>query len=302
MTAPAFLATAGLTLVAIVVVRAASRRAVRRAVEARLGTQGPEGVVRGAEPIILQGSSPVSVLALHGFGDTPQSLAYLAKALHSRGWTVHVPLLPGHGRSIDALADSTGAAWLDGARRELDALRIAGGRLAIVGQSMGAALTVLLAAGTPDVEACVLISPLLSVTSTMRRGARSWRLIGTIWPYVDSNDERSIRDPAERALSRGFGALPVRLLPELVGLVARARAALARVVAPTLVVQSTDDNRVTVDGTDGAFRLINAADKQLVWRTGAGHVLTVDAGHDEVIALAGDWIASHTVAATVPRR
>ena len=301
MTLSVLLATVGVTVVVIVVVRAASRRGVRRRVRVRLGDPGATGVVSGAEPIMLRGDGPMSVLALHGFGDTPQSLAYLARALHARGWTVHVPLLPGHGRTIDEFAESTGGQWLEGARRELDVLRAHGGRIAIVGQSMGGALTVLLAAGATDIDACVLLSPLLSLTSTMRRGARSWRLVGVIWPYVDSTDERSVRDPVERARSRGYGALPVRLLPALVAIVQRARAMLAQLASPTLVIQSTDDNRVTVDGTDSAFRLINAEDKRLVWKSGAGHVLSVDVGRDDVIALVSDWIASHMVAGAMPR-
>lgn len=301
MTTWAPLATVGIAVVVVAVARYVSRRTARRMVYARLGDPGPMGIVPGAEPIVLHGTGPVSVLVLHGFGDTPQSVAYLAHALHARGWTVHAPLLPGHGRTIDAFADSSGAQWLDHARRELDAMRGRGGRIAIVGQSMGGALSVLLASASTDIDACVLISPLLSLTSTMRRGAYGWRLVGIIWPVVDSSDERSIHDPDERSRSRGYGLLPMRLLPELVAIVQRARTALAQLSAPTLIVQSTDDNRVTVDGTDGAFRLINAADKRLVWRSGAGHVLSVDTGRDDVIVLAGEWIASHTVAGAVPR-
>src|SRR5690606_10352873 len=83
-------------LVALFAWRTAWSAHVERSVGARLSA-GPDGTVRGAEPIDLEPPSPIgAVLLLHGFGDSPQSLVSLAHALYERGFIVSVPLLPGH--------------------------------------------------------------------------------------------------------------------------------------------------------------------------------------------------------------
>jgi carboxylesterase len=293
------LGLAGAAVVGVVLVRGASWRAASRAVRARLGPPGPFGAVAGAEPIMLEGAGPVAVLAVHGFGDTPQSLSYLAAACHQRGWTVHVPLLPGHGHSLEAFAASTGADWERGVREALLALLARHERVALVGQSMGAALGALLAADEPRVSACVWLAPLLSTTPSMEVGARLWRLIWLFWPVLRNDDSRSIHDPTESAKARSYGVLPVRLVPQLVRLVHRAIYALPRVQAPTLVVQSREDNRVQSQRTQAVFTRIGSRDRDLRWVTGAGHVIAVDYGHEAICAQATDWIAARAVAPAV---
>src|SRR4030095_8905948 len=85
---------------AMIVVRMRASRRARDAVSARL-TLGPDGVVAGASPIDLPADGRNGLLLLHGFGDTPQTLQYLAAHVHAQGWGVRVPLLPGHGRTLD---------------------------------------------------------------------------------------------------------------------------------------------------------------------------------------------------------
>lgn len=294
------LVVGGLVVAALVVIRTAVWHVTSRAVQQRLGRPGPDGVIAGAESIRHDGTGPVAILALHGFGDTPQSLAYLATALHARGWTVHVPLLPGHGRSLAALAASTGDDWERAAREALLPLLATGQRVIVVGQSMGAALAALLAANEPGIAGCAWLAPLLSTTPEMERGARLWWLIGVLRPVLDTRDARSILDPVERARAIGYGALPVRLAPELVRLVHRAISALPGILVPTLVLQSREDHRVTAAGTEAAIARLGTRDVTLHWVTGAGHVLAVDYGHESVCARVVEWIALHgTVAPLV---
>lgn len=65
------------------------------------------------------------------------------------------------------------------------------------------------------------------------------------------------------------------------------------VTAPTLVVQSRQDNRISGAAAERAFAKLGAAEKQLVWTDGAGHVITVDFGHERVFELTADWLERH---------
>lgn len=61
-----------------------------------------DGVIVGAEPRTYGGRQGRAILLIHGYNDSPQSVDLLARGLHAAGWTVRVPLLPGHGRSLQA--------------------------------------------------------------------------------------------------------------------------------------------------------------------------------------------------------
>src|SRR4051812_25853498 len=78
--------------------RARAARRVERAYAAR-HPAAADGVVEGAAPFTLRGTNGRALLLLHGSGDTPQTLRYLGERLHAAGYTVHAPLLPGHGQS-----------------------------------------------------------------------------------------------------------------------------------------------------------------------------------------------------------
>lgn len=276
-------------------VRAAKRRRLVRAVTARLGPLDADGIVAGAGAIALDAGAQ-SVLLLHGFGDTPQSLRGLAHYLHGLGMTVRVPLLPGHGRSVAAFATSTADEWDASAEAAYQALRSRGGPVAVVGQSMGGALAIRLVVRHPEVASLVLLAPFLSLSRPLELGARWWRLASLVRPVLDSADERSIHDPVARAASRGYGVFPAPLAPQLVRVVRAACADAPRLRLPVRVVQSREDNRITPAGTEAVVRTMGSPEIDLIWRTGAGHVLSVDHGHAEVWALVRDWIERHAVA------
>src|SRR5712675_1257364 len=102
-------------------------------------------VLKGAETIDLQEEGSPGVLLLHGFGDTPQTLALLARKLHKSGFSVYVPLLPGHGRKMDAFGKSRATDWISAARRALADMRRRHESVSVVGLSMGGALGVIIA-------------------------------------------------------------------------------------------------------------------------------------------------------------
>jgi len=274
-------------------------RRAERAVAARLRL-GADGIVEGAGAIDLAGDGPHAALLLHGFGDTPQTLRYLAEYLNARGWLVRAPLLPGHGRSLRAFAASRASDWLGAARAELAAMRARHGSVAIVGLSMGGALATVLAADEGDVPALALVAPYLSMPGWLRRLALAHRVCTPFVPYLHGRGERSIHDPSERLKSLAYGTSTPRLLFELLQVVRWANAAAPRVTAPTLVVQSREDNRIPADACEGAYARLGAREKRLLWLDGCGHLITVDYGRERVLEAVGAWLAAN--AAAVPER
>jgi carboxylesterase len=276
----------------IVAARARVTRRAEASIAARLTIQA-NGIVVGATPIDLSGDGSRAVLMLHGFGDTPQTLRYLATYLHDQGWSVHVPLLPGHGRTLDGFAASRATEWIAAAREQLASLSARYAMVSIVGQSMGGALATILAAESPHVRALVLLAPYVSMPRRLRRAATFHWLLGVIVPYLRGGGDRSIRDPAEQSRNLAYGYTTPRLVSELARVVALGRAAAPAVAVPTLVIQSRQDNRIPADAAERAFALFRAADRRLLWTEGNGHVISVDYGREAVFSATADWLEAH---------
>jgi carboxylesterase len=272
--------------------RALAARRWERSVAVRLPL-GDAGVVRGAEPIDLVGDGTRAVLLLHGFGDTPQTLTYLAEHLHARGWSVRAPLLPGHGRTLRAFAASGAADWIDAARTAYASLcaEHGNGAVAVVGLSMGGALASIVAADAgPRLPALVLLAPYTSMPPHLRRLARAGPALGVLLPYLDGRGARSILDPDERLRSLAYGVTSPPLLRELHTVVREAQHALPRVAAPTLAVYSERDHRIPGAAARAAYGVLGATRKALVWADECGHVVTVDYGRGRVFDVVAGWL------------
>jgi carboxylesterase len=278
--------------VGVVIVALAARTRMARHIEHETHTRLPRhqnGVVIGADAIELAGGDR-AVLILHGFGDTPQSVRLLAERLHERAWTVHVPLLPGHGRSLGEFAASRASEWIAAARDAYASLRTTYGTVAVVGQSMGGALAILVAVEHPDIPAIVLLAPYLTMMEKVQRIAQQQRVLSLLVPYIRARTEASIWDPAEKAKSLGYGVTPPVLLAELAYITRAAWDIAPAVRVPTLMLQSRQDNRIHAADAQRVFDRLGGRPKELQWLQGCGHVIAVDHCRDQVWAETARWL------------
>lgn len=251
-------------------------------------------ILAGAETIDLQGEGSNGALLLHGFGDTPQTLRELARRLSAAGYGVYAPLLPGHGRNMKAFSESGADDWAATAKSALEDMRQRHRTVSVVGLSMGGALAVTLAAEEPGIPALVLISPYVEMPGMLRAAASAHWLWDRFAGEINARHPRSIRDPIEREKSLAYGAVTGSRLYELLKVVRRGRKALARVRAPTLLIQSREDPRCSPRGAQVALKKLGAREKKLVWTQGAGHIITVDYGRERVYAEVRTWLDAHT--------
>lgn len=231
------------------------------------------------------------MLLLHGFGDTPQTLRYLARRIHSAGFRVHAPLYPGHGTSVGDFFSSNADEWIGAAWDALSQLRRDCDSVSIVGLSMGAAIGAVLAGESSGIASLVLIAPYLEVPLLVRLALRVRWLWDPFVGQIESRHPLSIQDEGERGRNLSYGVVNGRVMAELARVVRRARAALPQIVTPTLVIQSRADPRVKPATASMALRMLGGVEKQLVWTESGGHVITVDFGREKVFAETLKWIA-----------
>ncbi len=253
---------------------------------------GGEPIVPGAEGFVLEGTNGRALLMVHGSGDSPQSLRYLAEHLNGAGYTVHAPLLPGHGRSPHAFAAATAPEYYAAVRAAYEELRASQRWVGLVGLSMGGALLARIAAEEPDARVLVLLAPYLDAP----RKVRVVRRTGWLWsagaPYVQGGGDMSIHDAHARAQSKAYGTFSRGALNALLATADAGRRALPRLALPVLVVNSTQDNRIPRDVAERALRTL-APSAERHWVEGCGHVITVDYCKDEVVRLVLAFLARH---------
>jgi carboxylesterase len=201
---------------------------------------------------------------------------------------------------MDAFKESRADEWIDAARKALMSMRARHDAVSVTGLSMGAALAAIIAAGDRQIPALILIAPYLGMPRTLRFAAATHWLWGRFAGEINARNPRSIRDASERERNLAYGFITGRMLFELSKVVRRARGVLPQVTAPTLIIQSREDPRVSPEVGESALDRIGATEKQLVWTEGAGHIITVDYGRERVFSEVERWLRRHESRARQP--
>ena len=232
-------------------------------------------VLPGAEPWSAPGDER-GVLVVHGFTGNPQSMRPLAEAFAAEGWTVELPLLPGHGTSVDDMLATRWEDWSQAA--EAAYVELAGRCRAVVvaGLSMGGTLTTWLAQRHPEIAGIVLVNPLVDATTEGVRGMRDAAAAETAgtWPAIGSDISR------EGTGELAYDATPVQPLLSLLDATAQVQERLADVRCPVLLLTSPQDHVVDPVSSDTLAAGVSGPVRRVALER-SYHVATLD--HDAAL-------------------
>src|SRR3954451_1574560 len=107
--------------------------------------------MEGAQAFSAAGTNGHGVLVCHGFTGNPQSMRGLAEAFAGAGFSVELPLWPGHGTSIDDMLTTSWDDWSAAADSAFAELATRCGKVVVAGLSMGGTLATWLAAAHPEI-------------------------------------------------------------------------------------------------------------------------------------------------------
>jgi carboxylesterase len=232
-------------------------------------TDHPTNLIPGAEPTFFEGGE-VGVLVLHGFTGNPGSMRVLAERLAATGFTVDLPLLPGHGTVVD---DMLAVGWDDwSAHAEARYAELAGrcDRVAVVGLSMGGALTAWLGAHNPDIAGLVCINPVVTVPPGMREAVAEVLASGADRFAGIGSD---IADPA--ASETAYAETPLAPLLTLFDAADRFGDQLGQITSPLLIITSRQDHVVPPENSDVLASAVSGPVERL-WCERSYHVVTQD--------------------------
>ena len=139
-----------------------------------------------------KGRGAKCVLMTHGYTTSPYEMRDMGEIFYNRVYLVRAILLPEHGTHLDDLLGVKNEAWKAAVDYGIDSLRRDGcKRIILFGQSTGGGLSILASKKRKDVDALVLMSPLVAL-DPLAIFSKFVNLFGPKW-YQDMPEENPIR-------------------------------------------------------------------------------------------------------------
>lgn len=227
------------------------------------------------QPFSHDGGS-VGVLLCHGFTGSPASMRPWAEFLARHGYSVRLPLLPGHGSSWQEMNRTTWRDWYGVQRDAYRELQARCDAVFVCGLSMGGTLTLKLAADHPDVAGIVLVNASVHTTDPRAKFARVLQYVLPSLPGVGNDIKKPGMD------EYCYNRLPVRAFVQLQDFWKHVSQEIHNVTQPALVFSSIDDHVVEQSNARWIVERIASTDKSFVPLNNSYHVATLDYDADEI--------------------
>ena len=235
-------------------------------------------IIPGAEPESIDGG-PHGALVLHGFTGNCNSMKGVAHALADAGFAVELPLLPGHGTTVEDMNTTTWRDWSAAAEEALEKLQArVPGKVMVVGLSMGGSLTAWLGTRHPELAGLAFINAVVKLPEGMSEGLQA--LVDSGMEYTDGVGS-DIADPDVVELA--YERTPLKPLLSLLEAEEDTQSKLGTITCPCLIITSRQDHVVPPENSDYLAENVGGPVERL-WLERSFHVATQDYEKAEVEA------------------
>ena len=231
----------------------------------------------------------VGILLVHGFTGSPASMRPWAEYLNQRGYTVKVPLLPGHGTTPHDLNLVKWQEWPAKVESDLQELLRTCRKVFICGLSMGGGTTLNIATRySKELAGIILVNPMIHVKFVPHQ------LAWAISRFQKMRD--SVGDDIKRPgiTEYGYDALPSVGVYQLLKMLHYTRKRLHDVTAPMLLFHSVDDHTLPVTNTEIVMKGVGSRQKQRIELVNSYHVATLDYDQEVIFENSRLFIESHS--------
>jgi carboxylesterase len=232
-------------------------------------------------PFFWDGNS-TGILLTHGFTATSVEVRQMAAFLSKQGYTVAGPLLPGHGKTIDDMNSVTWHDWIKAVDDLYLKLSAKCKKVFVLGESMGALLSLEMALRHPEIAGIMLFAPALKVP---RLGIAEF-----IWPFKSYIFKSNVD---ESMPWQGFNVVPLHAAAQLVKLQRHVKKNLNKIIQPAIIFQGKLDRSIDPLSSVYVLEGIHSEAKELVWLEESTHCILLDKQLQDVEAICLEFIKKH---------
>ncbi len=227
-------------------------------------------------PFTLYGSKypNCALLFIHGFTATTVEVRSIANIFHSKGFTVSGPLLPGHGLTPQDLNRKNWKDWVKSVNDAYAILKHSHGTVYLFGESMGALLSLWLAAKHSEIKKIFLFSPALVINGLWRSKF--------LWPFKSYIYKKNTDDTMAW---QGYNVVPLRAAASLYDFQHIVKSLLPTINTETFIFQGKLDTTINIDSSQLIYDGIGSTKKGLTWLEESHHCILLDKQVDFVVDL-----------------
>ena len=231
----------------------------------------------------------IGVLLVHGYTGLPSAMRPWAEYLNKKGYTVRVPLLPGHGTNPDDLHEVKWQEWPQKIESELDELEKSCAKIFICGFSMGGGTTLHVAGrNSRALSGIILVNPMIHIPFV---GTKLAYLYSRIQKFRNSSGD-DIKRPG--VTQGGYDAMSTKGIHQILQMLKHTRANLHKVRVPLLLFHSVKDHTLPVSNTEIVMKGVGSKIKERIELTNSFHVATLDYDAEIIFEKSSIFIESHS--------
>jgi carboxylesterase len=200
----------------------------------------------------------------------------LARAFAFAGFSIELPLLPGHGTSVEDMVPTRWSDWSRAAEAAYSELAGRCDRVVVAGLSMGGSLAIWLAERHPEIAGVIVINPLVDPPASSFRDMLHGMIEegATTAPAIGS-------DTAMHGVESAYDASPLEPMLSMFEGVDEVAAGLGDVRCPVLLLSSRVDHVVPTESGD-LLAARAGGPVERVWLERSYHVATLDYDAPEI--------------------
>ena len=231
----------------------------------------------------------IGIVLVHGYTGSPSSMRPWAEYLNKKGYTVRVPVLPGHGTKPEDLHEVKWQEWPGKVESELDELEKSCVKIFICGFSMGGGTTLHVAGrNSRALSGIILVNPMIHIPFV---GTKLTYLYSRIQKFRDSSGDDINRPGVTQG---GYDAMSTKGIHQILQMLKHTRANLHRVSVPMLLFHSVKDHTLPVSNTEMVMKGVGSKIKERIELTNSFHVATLDYDAEIIFEKSSIFIESHS--------
>ena len=231
-----------------------------------------------SSPWSYEGTGKLACILVHGFTGVPFEMRPIGKMLMEHSISHSSILLPGHGETVEIMADSTWMDWYNAAKNETLKLREKYNKVVAIGFSMGGTLALNLAVEN-------LVDGVVSLAGVAKFVDKRMFLAKYVSKYKVVRKRKPQKAPYMYLVEDkylGYANHPYAGIYQLYLLIKYMRKQLFKVEVPSLLIHSKNDQVVPFENMNYIAKHLDSGLGKTVSLTKSNHVITWDVESDIV--------------------